>query len=385
MSDEGHSVVLGGYDVIILETDDPIVYHVLLMEGGNQVFEIDVPINLEGEDLLVEDIMNHAAQAAIDIYEAEKGALGEGAEIMEVEAKMKKRACLLISMNYEEWFKQLKGTPFEEQAAQLLEELIGLTTRSYERAEIDTLYVKKDEIEAELDRLNLERMKTCDDLGQTIIIQAIHRRISCIGLDWVEGFLNKFKGHRLEPQVIVGVKGLVEVQNDINVAEDKLREQYQRENDIRGQMDQLLIEKTRNDVEERAPEAGIDVAPNMITDIAELMDGVSFAEPLEPIVALNKDDEDGFDVEHEVEVIGEDRDFREPAEIPLEDRMPFGPGTPIKLTKDIEVPGWGTTLTVKKDTKGYVDSLYDGQGHKYYIRTEKGDLFCAERKDLAKA
>jgi len=380
--DNTYDLVLGGFDIDVRETEDPAIMHVILSEGGNVVYEEDIPINIEGEDLLLEDIMNYAAQAAIDLFEASRGTLGEGAQML---AKSKKACCWFTSVEYEEWFSQLRGTPYAEQALILLEELLELQVpKSYDK-ELDDLHTRKREVESELDQLNFERMKTSKGNEKIIIIQASKPRIGFNNYDWVEGFLDKFVNHRLEPQVIMLIQELMEVDELIHNAYANQDDKWEREEEIRNAMADLTLQKTKNEVEERLPQTGIEIAPEMAADVAELMEGVSFEEPLEPLIALNKDDEDQFEYEREVEELGQMHNGLDPAEIPQDELLTFGPGNSVKLKNDIVVPLWGgIKKTVEKGTAGWIDSLFDGHGDKYYVRTEDGSLFVVGRKDLKK-
>jgi len=459
------SFIVEGYEVEVNETEEPSVYHVILAEEGAQVFEIDVPINLEGSNLLIEDILNYAAKAAIDIFEAERDTLGEGAGALEIEANMKIKSqnitcnsCyFLTSCDYEEWFGQMKGTPYEDQAYQLLSQLIELQIPQSTSDELSKLYTEKNMIQYELDILNLERIKSSSDFQKIIIVEAVNQskfvnRIGYANLDWIEYFLEKFKDHRLEPQVVLKVKELIDIHQAINIAESEQNDTWDQEQEIRNKMDLLSAEKAKNEIENRIPESGITVAPNMAEDIAELMEGVSFEEPLEPIIAgnkitieyleqmieenneeygtnfsiggaygnyelwdggnrieigskkdiyeafiknrfkddepiiaINKEDEDDFEKEDTFTELGEIHQGIDIAEIPEEKRVPFGPGNQIKLKRNIEIPMWGgIKKEVKKDTKGWIDSLFDGHAEKFFVRLEDGSLFSVNRDDLVK-
>jgi len=577
--DEGYTFTLQGYDVVVNETENSEVFHVQIHEGGAPVYETDVPITLEDEEIILDEVIDHAAKAAIDMYESEKGTLGQGAEPLEIEAKMKRGQAIaspgcywMESCNYTEWLMQLKGTPYEQQAIVLLEELINLQAPGATNTELDALYKQKSQVEHELDRLNLERLKTADPPKQIVVIEANRtRRVSFSGLDWVEGFLDAFKDHRLEPQAILKVKELIDLEAAIDVASATESGTWDQQDEVRRQMDALLIEKTKSEVDQKLPQSGIEVAPEMANDIADLMEGVSMDAPLEPMVARRRqvayeeyypgehgegatsnsildamaravyvtswsseweylwEDYEDEVIEEEAEELGievpnfmgaelmsiapptekeahdlakkvydeierdnnvnledfippgEDEDFDQfefghylmmevlgsgvawsddhedhglklpweegvqvegltplvnvlyekygegreasrkgcrrpvrkraqddkkdpfeveefgtelgkghgdldPAEVPEATRVPFGPGNYIKLKNEVKVPLWGgASRTIPKGTKGFVDSLYDGHGDRFYIRTEEGALFSTDRDNLAKA
>lgn len=390
-----NSFIVEGYEVEVNETEDSSIYNVILAENGAQVFEMDVPINLEDDNLLIEDVINYAAKAAIDIFEAERDTLGEGAGALEIEANMKSKSqamyCyFLTSCDYEEWFGQMKGTPYEDQAYQLLSQLIELEIPQSTSNELEELYNKKKILQHELDVLNLERIKTSNDFKKVIIVEAVNEnkytnRVGYSNLDWIEYFVEKFKDHRLEPQVILKIKELVDIHQAISIAESSENDIWDQREEIRNKMDLLSAEKAKNEIEERLPESGITIAPNMAVDLAELMEGVSFEEPLEPIVAINKEDEDGFEKEDKFTELGEIHQGIDIAEVPEEERISFGPGNRIKLKRNIEVPMWGgITKEVKKDTVGWIDSVYDGHGERFFVRLEDGSLFSVSRNDLTK-
>jgi hypothetical protein len=397
--EDGYTFTSQGYDATVLETDNPDVYHVQLSEGGAQVFEVDIPITLEGEEVLVDDVIDHAARAAIDMYESEKGTLGQGAEPLEIEAKMKRGQALvktsdcgcywMESCNYSEWLMQLKGTPYEQQAIVLLEELIALQAPGATNTELATLKQQISQVQYELDQLNMERLKTAEPPQQILVIQAFKNlRVSFSGLDWVESFLESFKDHRLEPQAILKVKELIDLEAAIDVAGATEYETWDQQDEVRRQMDALLIEKTKSEVDQKLPQSGIEVAPEMANDIADLMEGISFEEPLEPIVARSAQDDkkDPFEVEEFGTELGKGHGDLDPAEVPEDVRISFGPGSYVKLKNEVKVPLWGgASKVISKGTKGWVDSLWDGHGDRYYVRTEDGSLFSVDRDDLSKA
>lgn len=449
MSESGYKLIFRGFDASVSETDDSMVYHVILSESGNKVYEHDVRINIEGEELLIEDIINYAAKATIDLFEAGRGTLGQGARSLGVKADKMKSAqsismvqptvCYFLqSSQYESWLNQLKGTPYEQQAILLLDQLIESNIPGATNTELDELYKNKDQITYDLDKLNLERMKTSKPNQQIIIIQA---KTAC-DLDWVEGFLNAFKDNRLEAQAILKVKELIDITSAINLASAKNEDKWKQQDDIRHQMNELLALKTKSDVDARLPETGIEIAPEMAKDVAELMEGVSFAEPLQPMFASKRgqddfeedseafdlgfgdaehggsiegnpydsgtkeydswlagfkesrrherklkaqEDKDPFYVEEFGDELGKKHEGLDPAEVPEEDRFDFQVNDKIKLKNEVVVPlRGGTTLIVEKGTKGWVTSLWDEHGDKCLVKLEDGSEFVVDFEDLSR-
>lgn len=291
------NLLLSGFDVIISPSEDiPDAYHVILEEGGSQVYETDIPISLDefegdnedldGSDALLEEV----GKAAIDLFEAERGTLGQGAGATDMAARTK-RACF-ESMYWEEWYYNLKGTQYEDEATNLLEQYLrSFEPDQYQSDFAEDLYIKIDEIYHQMDMLNFERMKTSEPEQIFVLVQGRAKKSFYDHL-YIEEYLDKFINHNLEAKAVELVKQLLDVEvqidNQINVSEEKWKE---REN-LQNAMQELSMVALQADLEARTPEieSPIEVAPNMAADIAELMEGVDLEEPIEPL------EEDEFSV-----------------------------------------------------------------------------------------
>lgn len=288
MSHDTYTLLIRGFDVVIEPSEESDAYHVTVSESGSLGWEIDIPVDLEkitqsgmedAEDLDGSDaLMQYVGNAAVDLFEAQRGTLGEGATAPEVQA-MKKRS-YYDSLHWEEWFMKLKGTPFEEQAAQMLEQYFQLSMECVEADDDrEDLWRAERKILHDLNMLNLERMKALP-AGQTvIIIQGSRPKMACWDADQLEDYLSCFIGDPLEPQAIAKVRELLDIRDQINNAEVG-NDIWKQQKDLENQMFDLSLQALQQNV--RVPETGMEAAPNMANDLAELMEGVDLHAPLEP-------------------------------------------------------------------------------------------------------
>lgn len=413
-------LLLSGFDAIISPSEDiPDAYHVVLEEGGAQVYETDIPVNLDefegdnedldGSDALLEEV----GKAAIDLFEAERGTLGQGAGATDMEARTKRASKekdiidlinddpddvlkdpvneiisdewgdfyspknagegikwvveeyletfspeelmsmwglsieTLNSINWsqiaeyffneyeknvdpfeetseyhphlhnmgpefqedypelpepwikeqrtkraycestywEEWYYNLKGTQYEDEATNLLDQYLRTwEPDQYQSDFAEDLYIKLDEIYHQMDMLNFERMKTSEPEQIFVLVQGATKK-AFYDYAYVEEYLDKFRNHRLEPKAVELVKQMLDVETQIDNQSNVSDEKWKQREDLMNAMRELSMVALQSDLEARTPEieSPIEVAPNMAADIAELMSDVELEEPLEPL------------------------------------------------------------------------------------------------------
>lgn len=372
-----YEITLQGFTVTIMSSEDPDVFHVELAESGNQVYDTDIPVNMEaeeGEDIFVEDVINYAAQAAIDIFEAERGTLGQGAGA----TMAKKKASLWEISELEEWFCKFRGTGFEEEAANLMEQRLGIQLEAaFAEDPTAALYTEQAKVEYEMAMLNLERLK--ESINKTvIIIQSKKAYYDLSDTEKLEEYLCKFTGDKREDQALSLVQEYLDIQQQLNSVNSNKDDFWVREQEIDDLMRNLSLQLLQQNVIEVQPTEGAEALPNMAADMAELMEGVSLDVPFGEMAARK--------AQLEAEEMGEMREGLDPAEIPEEKRITWGEGEHVKLKKDVvqQLMG-GMTKTFPKGTKITIDSLYDRHGDRYMVRTiDKGKLFKVKWDDLEK-
>lgn len=373
-----HEVVLQGFTANISSTEDPDLFSVELFEGGNQVYDTEIPVDMEaqdGDEIFVEDIINYAAQAAIDLFESERGTLGQGAGAT---MATKKKAALWEINDLEKWFLKFKGTGFEEEAANLVEQKLGIQLERFlVKDPSPGLYAEQGQIEYDMAMLNLERIR--EGKNQTVIIVQSHSLIEggSEESDLIESYLNKFIGDKREDKALRLVQDYLDVAKKLNTADTSLSDLWKREDEIDNLMQDLSLQLLQQNVIEVQPTEGAEALPNMAADIAELMEGVSLDVPFEEIAARVAQAE-----ANEIEELGKKREGLDPAEVP--ERMLWGMGQHVKLKKDViqNLMG-GMQRIIPKGTKVVVDSLYDGHGDYYLVTAEDtGKLFRAKWSDL---
>ena len=181
--DNEYSKLLRGYEVTLFPNmENPGYYTVSLSEKGSEVFKQDIPNSSQDPDELEEETLNDIAQAAIDIYESAKGTLGLGAGAeppkgpKKARKTMKKLSYLSCDSTHEEWFMNLKGTVYEQQAYELFSRYLDAGyTQERDSETVDSLYAKCNDIEYQMKKLDLERMKSMPAATQIIIIQGKKR------------------------------------------------------------------------------------------------------------------------------------------------------------------------------------------------------------------
>ncbi|MFX1487482.1 MAG: hypothetical protein ACFFBS_10415 [Promethearchaeota archaeon] len=343
---------------------------------------VDIPVGIEaedGEELYVDDIINYAAQAAVDLFEAERGTLGQGAG-----ATMAKKIGSLWELNdWEEWFLKFKGTGFEEEAANLIEQKIGIQLeRSLAEDPAADLYSERARIEHEMAMLNLERLKESTNKTIIVIQSSVSppRAVSYYDSEseYIEEYLNKFIGDKRENQALKLVQEYLDIQKQINEANMGQDDFWDREQEIDNLMQDMSLQLLQQNVMEAQPTEGAEALPNMANDMVELMEGVSLDVPMGEMQARRG--------QIEVEELGEKTEGLDPAEVPEEERLVWNDGQHAKLKKEViqNLMG-GMKKKYPKGTKVTIDSLYDRQGDFYMVREQDtGRLFRVKWSDLEK-
>lgn len=383
------SLLLSGFDVIISPSDDiPDAYHVVLEEEGAQVYEADIPVNLDdfegnnddldGSDQLLEEV----GQAAIDMFEAERDTLGQGAGALTTEARTKRAYC--ESMYWEDWYYNLKGTSYEDEATNLLEQYLRTwEPDQYQSDFSEDLYMKQDELYHQMDMLNFERMKTSEPEQVFVLVQSAKKRAFCDHA-FLEEYLDMFLNHKLESKAVDLVKQVLDVETQIDNQDNMWEERWKQQEELMRAMEELSMVALQEDLEARTPELeGIEVAPNMAGDLAELMEDVELEEPLEPMEedefqtfakkkAQDNDPDKDTDEEHAETELGEEREGLDPAE--YEYSKEFKAGDEITLNKALDITLWGgKSLPLSKGTKGVLDGSYEPDDEMPLVRFFKED------------
>ena len=384
--DEEYNIILQGYDVaIVLSDQGPGYYYVTLYENGAEVFADDVLMPEPEFNDIEEDSIRDVAQAAIDIFEAERGTLGQGAGA-EMTANTR-NACL--NECFDEWYMGFKGTAYEDMAYNLLSKYYALDLQMMEQDDVThELRDRVAQIEYELKMLNLERMKTLPANTQVIIIQSSKKK-SWIG-DTAEykEFVDKFTGSPLEIKVINLMKELLDVNQKLRLQEEGRKTFYQEEDELRRQMEALAEEALQVNLIDRLPTEGIEAFPNLAGELAELMEGVEMEEPLVPTMpnsfqarraqmAQPEEPDDIYakewePVENRIIEKGEVHEGLDPAET-LAD-LPFVEGDKVSLKKKFETvsPINGVKVILESGSSGYIESEFDRAGDCYQVAFENG-------------
>jgi hypothetical protein len=256
----------------------PDYLQVSLYEKGEKVFMCNVKkVPEDTENLMLETV----AKAAIDFFEVNRGSLGQGAKMS---PKINRRACLVDKDN-EKWFMSFKGTAFEEMAENLLVQLYDLqfNKESLKYKSLENLR-ELTVIEYELRLLDLKRMRDLSVGTNVIIVEAGKKGcFTYANASYLKEFINKFAGSPLEQEVIKKMNRYLEI---FDIIEDDSREVTRIDYEIKSiqeQMDSLSLEALQQNVLKKLPVSNMDLFPEMVDDIAELMDGVEMEDPLIPM------------------------------------------------------------------------------------------------------
>jgi len=407
------TTTLRGYDVTVLAVEGEDAYKVEVMEGDGLPWEVIIPVDLdafEGDNEALDGsdkVMAHVTEAAVDLFEADRGTLGQGAGSVDNDGvvAMKKQSLYCMSEDWEDWFLKMKGTPFEEEAHTLLEQLLATQLIPCDDPDRQRLEQQERQISYDLDLLNLRRMKECCDCDQTIIIQArygdpIGSKTSYWCFESIEAYLDKFDGTDLEREAIMKVQELLSIQKQIDGLEVK-PDKWDKEQEIRNQMNELSLTL----MQQNAMPASSGVGPdsNLAKDMKELMEVVDIPTPPSlddiggdpiPISDLQEAARGYGDegllppiasgvriafsevepVADRVDELGHIRDDLDPGLIEPK-QFAFNTNERVQLTEEIEARiGWGTKKTYPVGTKGHAESQYDKQGDYYQVRLDDNQL-----------
>ena len=387
MENNEYKLWLRGYNVILYPSESSEnSLTVTLYEEGSEVFTVEMPIDIDEESAAVysEGLVDSLAQGAIDLFEASRGTLGQGAGAT-MKANIKKNA-YCVSNGWEDWYLKLKGTKFEDQATAMLDQLIELNYSGQDpnqQAALDAAYAEQSELEHDLDLLNFERLKSTDPHQTIIVIQAqtVSGYYGIYDAQGIGAYLDKFKGNILESQAIAKTKELLDVKVRIENLQDSEEDTWDDEQDLENAMHELVLQNIQQNAIATMPETGMESAPAMTSDMAELMQGVDLDTPIEPMIAKRSFQED----ESEVVELGEIHEGLDPAEIPIDD-YPFEIGDGVKLKKEfVDVIHGGIEEIISKGTKGTIDSLWDGQGDQVLVVLDDGNLIRVPTSYLSKS
>ena len=126
---ETYSTLVSGFNVELVFNEDGQTADVELFEAGAPVWTTPIdltPFLNDDEDTYTEDLISAAAQAAVDLFESERETLGEGAEALTVEGKTMHKNSFYRVLEWETWYMSFKGTVYQEQATELLENYLDL-------------------------------------------------------------------------------------------------------------------------------------------------------------------------------------------------------------------------------------------------------------------
>lgn len=347
---DAYTLLLNGFDVeVTISEEVDSAYHVVLYESGNRVFEEDISVDLDGysDDWSgLSESMEYAAQAAIDLYEAQRGTLGEGGGALEAVA-MQKRA--FFYSNYETAFLKLKGTPFEEKAVEIVEKIFELEEPK-QTSELDRLNYEEARIVWELERLKFERIQS-SPADRTIIVVKGRRRAVFYDSTEVSEYLDQFTASPLEAKAVSLVKDLLDVRAQRNNLEDAENTNYAELHQLELALEEMCL---------LALEQNLDTGPEypaMTNDMVELMDNVVLETPLQPVMATVK--KSFNEVEDNLE------EQTRPAEGLEVDRVcdDFEIGDKVELKETFNQVLWGGTIVQwDKGTEGKIDESWDGLG-----------------------
>lgn len=384
-------LLLRGFDVVIKPSEEDNCYSVILYENTKQVAQYDVNVDFdkfEGSDADLDgsdDIYEYVGSAAIDLFESSRNTLGQGAGAMNKKTSFRKSACSLNVKFREDWFLGLKGTPYEQQALELLNSYIDSIYKKKDQTDvgkkIDEVMDKEDDAFYQLEKIYIEYMKELDP-HQTVIIVQASRKISFYESGEIQEMLDTFEGTKWESQVIDLIRTILDcrVQLDNLYAEEDGG--WEEQQQLQSAMDELSLVALEDKLNGKAV---INQMPEMLEDMVELAAGVDFSEPLEPMGSLlstkarKRAYQEGEAVEKENIGLSMAVDAEDEAE------NKFQINQEVSLNKKIEVPLWGGAVeTLSSGTKGVIDTVYDDMGNDYLFRSEDGVTVRVHKDDLKK-
>jgi hypothetical protein len=374
---DSFTTIVRGFDVLIeSHPEKEATYKASVTEIDGAPWVVDIPVNLDDFEGSNEDLdgsnemLVFVAQAAVDLYEARRGTLGQGAGALQEVQAMKREACMLYSEEKGSWFEEFKGTQFEQRAYDLLKSYIqsyAIPWNTPEEVEVEAA-IRQGEME--LDLLNLERMKNevSFDSGSMEVVVTIGGGPAVTPMygDDDTHTLDLFEGTPQYPKALEILKEVSSLKTQMADLQGKKDDRFSAQDKLRSQMNELLIEARQAN----SPDAlsGPEGLPNMTRDMVSLMDGVEL-----PMLAAGVSDNSkvAFDevepVEDRICERGTVRDDLDPALVDPEE-FPFEQGDKVKLKEKVVIAtGWGATEEFPKGTKGIIQSVDDGHGDCYQV------------------
>lgn len=282
MTDTAYQILFRGFDCLVAPTEEG-TFHVTVFEEGSHVFDTDVPIDLsqfETDEELDDNsdaLINEAAQAAVDEFEASRGSLGQGAGVGKMATK---KTAYWSSMDYADWYITLKSTAFKDQAESLLEQYFTAqrdqSCGNQDQAQARRMAEQKlANLEYELNMLNLQRMK-CAKPNETIIVIKAYRsdKEACGTL--LEEFLDGFRGTKFEDQALAKMKEYLDVKKQLEGLYETSTNDWRKLDDLRAAMDELYVNALQQEVSDSVVDnSGVGIDSNMAADVMSLMEGVT--------------------------------------------------------------------------------------------------------------
>jgi hypothetical protein len=377
--DNQYNILLKGYDVAMIpEGENPQYYRVILDENGVEVFNDDVLNIHQGEDFN-ESHLRDIAQAAIDIFEADRGTLGEGAGALQedssvmakIKASLSKKASVGLDETDIEWFNSFKGTTYESQAYDLIKNYLELSYLTDVDSTATELYERRSDIQYQMCVLDLDRIKEQKFITQVIVVKGSKQAYVYTEFEDIENFLDRFAGNPKENEAVKLVKSYLEISEEIDKHAKETEALWDEYTDVQDQMKSLQMEMAYSNALDKVPTTGLEAYPAMAQDVAELMEGVSMDEPLLPTdpasVLAKRSFNEVEPVADRVQELGEIHEGLQTAEVEPPENQTFNEGDQIVLTKEFKISRWGISKVYPKGTKGRIDSLYDRQAEFYMV------------------
>lgn len=290
MTQNTFTTMIRGFEVTVEAGDTENVYKVHVVEGDGVPWTAELPIDLDGfvgenEDLDgSNELLTFVAEAAVDLFESSRDTLGQGAGALEV-AAMKKRSQNIVigcmSTPWQDYYLQLKDTPFAGKAEELIKQYLELSLEEpcFEKPELDELRKEKQQLIYDLNMLELDLLKSSPEQQMILIVGS--RKRAYLGEVDIPLYLDIFAGSPLESEAVNILKGILDIEERIQSLEDSedYTAHWKRLNSIEMQLQDLILTAVGQNAPLGCP-TGMDSAPNMANDIAELMEGVDLHTPL---------------------------------------------------------------------------------------------------------
>jgi hypothetical protein len=282
MTETAYQILFRGFDCLVAPTEEGH-FDVSLFEEGAHVYTTDIPIDLsqfETEEEIDDNssaLIDEAAQAAVDEFEASRGSLGQGAGVGKMATK---KIAYWSSMDYADWYCTLKATSFKDQAESLLEQYFSAqrdqSCGNRDQAQARRMAEEKlANLEYELNMLNLSRMK-CAKPNETIIVIKAYRsdKEACGTL--LEEFLDGFRGTKFEDSALAKMKEYLDVKKQLEGFYTEETKSLKQMFDIQEAMDELYVTALQQEVSDGVVDnSGVGADSNMAADVMSLMEGVT--------------------------------------------------------------------------------------------------------------